>query len=123
MCARILIIEDNPTNLELMIYLLNAFGHHSYTAQDGEAGLEAVYREIPDLIICDIDLPKLTGYQVAKALKAHPTLRTIPLIAVTAFAMVGDKDKVLAVGCDSYISKPIEPETFMTEITIWLTSS
>ena len=115
MSARILVIEDNPTNLELMVYLLNAFGHQPLSARDGEEGLQAAQRERPDLIICDIDIPKLNGYGVAKALKAHSALHTIPLIAVTAFAMVGDKEKVLAAGFDGYISKPIEPETFVTQ--------
>jgi two-component system cell cycle response regulator len=114
--ARILVIEDNPTNLELMGYLLRAFGHTVVTAIDGEQGLEAVRRESPDLIVCDVQLPKFDGYEVAKRLKAHPALRKIPLIAVTALAMVGDRDKLLAAGFDGYIAKPINPETFVREV-------
>src|SRR5215211_3055169 len=113
MPARILIIEDNPTNLDLMTYLLSAFGHTPLTAHDGEEGLQAAQRETPDLIICDLQLPRLNGYEVARWLKSHPGLRAIPLVAVTALAMVGDRDKVLAAGFDRYISKPIDPQTLV----------
>src|SRR5262245_54688307 len=105
MPARILIIEDNPTNLDLMTYLLTAFGHTALTAADGEEGLEAVRREVPDLIICDVQLPQMDGYEVARWLKSHPQFRAIPLVAVTALAMVGDRDKMLAAGFDGYIAK------------------
>src|SRR5260370_38779190 len=98
MPGRILLIEDNPANLELMSYLLTAFGYAPLSAVDGGEGLEAARREKPDLIICDVQLPTLDGYQIAKILKAAPALRTVPLVAVTAFAMVGDRDKVLAAG-------------------------
>jgi CheY-like chemotaxis protein len=96
MTARILIIEDNPTNLELMVYLLKCFGYQYLVAHDGVEGLEVARREQPDLIICDIQLPNLDGYEVARRLKSEATLRPIPLVAVTALAMVGDRDRVLA---------------------------
>jgi two-component system cell cycle response regulator len=123
MGARILIIEDNPTNLELMGYLLKASGHTVLTAMDGEEGLEAMHREVPDLIVCDVQIPKFDGYEVAKQLKNHPSLRQIPLIAVTALAMVGDRDKMLTAGFDGYISKPINPETFVRELEAFLSST
>ena len=113
---RILVIEDNPTNLDLMSYLLKAFGHTVLTAMDGELGLGTIRREAPDLVVCDVQIPKLSGYQVAQRLKNHPALRKIPLIAVTALAMVGDRDKLLAAGFDGYIPKPINPETFVPEV-------
>jgi two-component system cell cycle response regulator len=116
MSARILVIEDNATNLDLMAYLLTAFGHTPLTALDGEKGLLAAQRERPDLIICDIQLPTLDGFEVARWLKSHPDLRTIPLIAVTALAMVGDRDKVLAAGFDGYIAKPIDLQTFVEQV-------
>jgi CheY-like chemotaxis protein len=122
MAARILIIEDNPTNLELMTYLLMAFGHTVLTATDGEAGVAAAHREGPDLIVCDVHLPKLDGYGVAEQLKRHPALSAIPLVAVTALAMVGDRDKVLAAGFDGYLAKPIVPETFVQEVEAFLGS-
>ncbi|MGE0680732.1 MAG: response regulator [Candidatus Binatia bacterium] len=122
MAARILIIEDHPTNLDLMTYLLTAFRHTPLTAPSGEEGLEIVQREQPDLILCDVQLPHLDGYEVARWLKSHPHLRTIPLVAVTALAMVGDRDKLLAAGFDGYIAKPISPETFVTEVEGFLQS-
>ncbi len=120
MPARILIIEDNPANLELMSYLLKAFGHVLLTAQDGRTGLEIVRRERPDLIVCDIQMPGMDGHAVAREIKADPELRVIPLVAVTAFAMVGDRDKVLASGFDGYISKPIDPEAFVAQVETFL---
>jgi two-component system, cell cycle response regulator len=120
MPALILVIEDNPTNLDLMTYLLTAFGHTPLTAHDGEEGLLAAQRERPDLIICDMQLPILDGYQVARWLKSHPNLRAIPLVAVTALAMVGDRDKVLAAGFDGYIAKPIDPQIFVGQVERFL---
>src|SRR5471030_46573 len=120
MTTRILVIEDNLTNLELMCYLLTAFGYLLLTAADGAAGVETVRRESPDLVICDIHLPTMDGYQVAGHLKSDPALREIPIIAVTALAMVGDHDKVLKAGFNGYITKPIDPETFVIQIEAFL---
>jgi CheY-like chemotaxis protein len=113
---RILVIEDNPTNLELMTYLLNASGHSITTATNGEEGLSAALESVPDLILCDLAMPVLDGFGVARRLKSDPRLDGIPLIAVTASAMVGDRDKVIASGFDGYISKPITPETFAGDV-------
>jgi len=118
--ARILVIEDNPANIQLMIYLLQAFGHQPVEAHDGQSGLEAARREPFDLILCDVQLPKLDGYAVAKQLKSHPGLKHIPLVAVTALAMVGNRDTVLAAGFDGYIPKPITPETFVGQVEAFL---
>jgi len=118
--ARILIIEDNATNMELMVYLLRAFGYTPLSASDGEAGVAAAQRELPDLIICDVHLPKLDGYGVVAALKADDRVRHIPTLAVTALAMVGDREKLLEAGFDGYIGKPIEPDTFVTQIESFL---
>src|SRR5438128_2265567 len=112
MGVRVLVIEDNAANRELMTYLLQAFGHETLVAHDGEAGLEAIRKERPDLVICDVQLPKLSGHELASRVKAQPVLNAIPLIAVTAFAMVGDREKALAAGFDGYLPKPIAPETF-----------
>ena len=120
--ARILVVEDNPANLELITYLLEAFGHSAVPALDGENGLEAARREAPDLIICDMQMPRMDGYEMARCLKADPKLRAIPIVAVTAFAMVGDRDKVLAAGFDGYIAKPITPETFVEEVNAFETA-
>lgn len=122
MPARILVIEDNTANLELMTYLLNAFGHFTIAARDGEAGLETALKESLDPIICDIELPKLDGYEVARQLKKNPKFQYIPLVAVTAYAMVDDREKVLNAGFDGYISKPIEPELFVGQVEAFLNS-
>ena len=120
MAARILVIEDNPTNLELMTYLLKAFGHDVVAATEGERGLELAVTGRPDLILCDLALPGIDGFEVARRLKADESLSGVPLVAVTASAMVGDRDKVLAAGFDGYVSKPIAPETFVLEVEAYL---
>ena len=122
MGARVLLIEDNRPSRELMSYLLNAFGHMTLEARDGVDGLEAIRRERPDLVLCDIDLPRLDGYALAGRVKADPEIRHIPLVAVTALAMVGDRDRALRAGFDGYIAKPIEPETFVPEIERFLSN-
>jgi two-component system cell cycle response regulator len=118
--ARILVIEDNLGNLELMTYLLQAFGHQVSAEVDGVAGLAAARRERPDVIVCDVHLPGIDGYGVACELKGDADLKNVPLIAVTALAMVGDRDKVLAAGFDGYISKPIEPPRFIDQVEAFL---
>lgn len=118
--ARILVIEDNPTNLQLMVYLLQAFGHEALQAADGEEGIAVMGRERPELVLCDVQLPRLDGYGVARHVKADLALRHVPLIAVTALAMVGDRDHILAAGFDGYIAKPIAPETFVSQAEAFL---
>ncbi|HEY0489672.1 MAG TPA: EAL domain-containing protein [Telluria sp.] len=120
MPARILIIEDNPTNMELMVYLLTAFGFTPLTASDGISGIQAARDTSPDLIICDVHLPRLDGYGVVAALKQDPVLRSIPVLAVTALAMVGDRERLLEAGFDGYIAKPIEPDTFVVQLEEFL---
>jgi CheY-like chemotaxis protein len=113
-------MEDNATNLELMVYLLNAFGYRALSARDGEEGLRIAGREKPDLILCDIQIPKLDGYEVVRRLKADSAFRLIPVIAVTALAMVGDRDRVLDAGFDGYLAKPITAETFVQQVEAYL---
>ncbi|WP_020470754.1 response regulator [Zavarzinella formosa] len=120
MSARILVIEDNLANLELMSYLLRAFGYEPRTATDGGAGLDAASGEEFDLIICDVHLPVIGGYEVARRLKANPARRKVPLIAVTALAMVGDRERLLAAGFDGYLAKPIDPEMFVPQVETFL---
>ena len=118
--ARILVIEDNPINLELMTYLLRAWGHEAISATDGQAGLDVVRADPPDLVVCDIQMPGLDGYEVARALKADAALARVPLLAVTAFAMVGDHDRALRAGFDGHFSKPVDPAQFMAELARFL---
>ena len=116
MGARILLVEDNPTNLQLMEYLLRAFGHTTLAAADGEAGVAMASQEAPDVILMDLEMPKLNGYEAVKQIKAIPALRGTPVIAVTAIAMVGDRDRILGFGFDGYISKPISPDVFVKQV-------
>jgi two-component system cell cycle response regulator len=123
MCARILVIEDNPANLDLMMYLIGAFGHIAVSARDGREGLRAAAQVKPDLILCDIHLPKIDGYEVVRRLKSDPHCCSIPTVAVTALAMVGDRDRVLQAGFDGYLAKPINPEAFVQQIKGFVNSS
>lgn len=115
--ARILVVEDNPVNLELVTYLLRSWGHETLTAADGETGLALARSAHPDAVICDIQMPgAMDGYAVARALKADPALSHVPLVALTAFAMVGDGDRSIEAGFDLHVSKPIEPDRFMASL-------
>jgi len=116
MPARILIIEDNPANLDLMVYLLQAYGHTAQVARDGERGLETALDEAHDLILCDVHMPGMDGYEVARRIRSVPLMRRTPLVAVTALAMVGDRERVLEAGFDGYLAKPINPETFVSQV-------
>ncbi len=117
---RLLIIEDDPFSLELYTILLEASGYTTLPAADGEAGLALARREQPDLIICDVKLPKLGGCEVVRDLKADPVLRSIPIIAVTILDSVGDQERLLASGFDGYIAKPIVVETFISQLVRFL---
>jgi CheY-like chemotaxis protein len=112
----VLVIEDNPTNLELMRYLLTAFGHDAVGVRGGEEGVTAAIERPPDLILCDIHLPDIDGFEVLRRLKMAPQTRAVPVVAVTASAMAGDREQVLASGFDGYMSKPIVPETFVKDV-------
>ena len=115
MAARILILDDNPENLDLMTFLLEAFGHRTLKAMDGEEGLELARREKPNLILCDLHMPKLDGFEVARQIRRDPQLSEVPLVAVTASAMQGDLEKVMSAGFNGYITKPIVPEEFVSQ--------
>src|SRR5471032_867249 len=106
--------------MELMVYLLRAFGYTPLAAYDGEEGVRMARSELPDLIICDVHLPKLDGYGVVAELKKDPALRKIPALAVTALAMVGDRERLLEAGFNGYIGKPIEPDLFVAELESFL---
>jgi two-component system, cell cycle response regulator DivK len=116
MPARILIIEDDPASLELVQYLLDSAGYATLTATDGGAGLELALSVQPDLLICDLQMPIMTGYEVVERLRGGSTWRRVPLVAVSAFSMPGDREAALTAGFDAYHSKPIVPETFVRDI-------
>jgi CheY-like chemotaxis protein len=116
MTARVLVVEDNPQNLELMCFLLQASGHETLVARNGQQGLDVAAASLPDLILCDIQMPVLDGFGVVERLRLDPRLRGIPCVAVTALAMPLDRERALAAGFDGYLSKPIEPRTFVALI-------
>jgi CheY-like chemotaxis protein len=116
MYAQILVVEDNPANLDFMLYLLSAFGHVTMSARDGEEALRIAVKEKPDLILCDIHLPKLDGYEVVSRLKNNPDSCSIPIVALTALAMVGDRDRVLRAGFDGYVPNPSMPKHLLTRL-------
>ena len=105
---KILVVEDNQDNRDMVVKVLKFNGYQVIEAVDGEEALEKARAETPDLILLDIYLPKMDGYEVAKRLKGDTGLRGIPVIALTAHAMKGNREQALAAGCDGYISKPID---------------
>ncbi len=112
----ILLIEDNEQNRYLATYLLEKKGHRVVSAPDGQKGIQFANDLMPDLILLDIQLPIMDGYAVARALRQIEPLQNIPIIAVTSYAMTGDREKCLAAGCSDYMEKPINPETFVGDI-------
>jgi CheY-like chemotaxis protein len=116
MSANILLIEDNEQNRYLATFLLEKQGFVVTHAPDGPAGIACAGRERFDLILLDIQLPGMDGYAVARALRAEPALAAVPIVAVTSYAMVGDRERALAAGCVGYIEKPINPDTFVADI-------
>ncbi len=116
----ILLIEDNPQNRYLVKFLLETRGHEILQAETGPQGLEMAAANHPDLILLDIQLPGMDGHAVAHALKSDPQLQSIPIVAVTSYAMVGDREKCLAAGAEGYIEKPIDPESFGAEVERFL---
>ena len=116
MKAKILYVEDNEQNAYLVRFILNARGHEVVWAKDGQAGLEATVHDRYDLILLDIQLPVMDGYTVARALRARPALQPTPIVALTSYAMPGDRERALAAGVDGYIEKPIDPTTFASQV-------
>jgi two-component system, cell cycle response regulator DivK len=120
MKTKILIIEDNDQNLYLVTFLLENSGFEVVQAKDGPTGVEYASKIKPDLILLDIQLPGMDGYTVAKEIRANPELKNINIVAVTSYAMMGDREQAFAAGCAGYIEKPINPETFISQITKFL---
>lgn len=116
MSRRILLIEDNEQNRYLATFLLESHGYQVESAFDGASGLAVAQAKQPDVILLDIQLPQMDGHEVARRLRAIPNLRATPIIAVTSYAMVGDRERSIAAGCDGYIEKPIDPATFVGTI-------
>ena len=117
---RILVVEDNKTNMYLIKFMLEKSGYEVIEARKGAVGVELVTKEKPDLVIMDIQLPDIDGLEAVKRIRASKGNHKIPIVALTSFAMTGDKEKALAAGCTDYIEKPINPDTFITEIEKYL---
>ena len=116
MKGKILIIEDNEKNRYLVTFLLKSYGYDVVEAVDGRSGIETAVAISPDLILLDIQLPGMDGYAVARELRRQEVLEEVPIVAVTSYAMAGDRERVLAAGCTGYIEKPINPDTFLSEV-------
>lgn len=123
MPARILVVEDNAANLELARYLLASAGHEILLATHGAEGLDVATRERPDLVISDLQMPVMDGYALIAALQRTPGCDRIPVLALTAFSMPGDREKIMRAGFAGYLSKPIEPELFIAQIAAFLVAT
>ncbi len=120
MPRKILIVEDNDDSRELAVKVLKNKGFATVEAADGEAAVETAISETPDLILLDISIPKMDGYEVAKKLKAMEKFADIPIVALTAHAMKGDREKVIGSGFEGYISKPINVREFPDQVKSYL---
>ena len=120
MSKTILVIEDNEQNMYLVTFILEKHDYRVLQSQTGKEGLSLAKENQVDLILLDIQLPELDGYAIASMIREVEKLKTIPMIAVTSYAMSGDREKALASGCTGYIEKPINPDTFMKEVQQFL---
>jgi two-component system, cell cycle response regulator DivK len=120
MKGKILVIEDNEQNLYLIRYILENADYEVFSASDGEKGIDLASSLLPDLILMDIQLPLMDGYAVAGKLRENPHLADTPIVAVTSYAMPGDREKAMEAGCSGYIEKPIDPDTFEIQVGEYL---
>ena len=118
--AKVLIVEDNSANMTLAVFLLQSAGHTVLSATDAEAGLTLARDEQPNLILMDIQLPRMDGLEATALLKGDEATRAIPVIALTALAMKGDEERIRAAGCDGYIAKPMRYQEFLAPIAAQL---
>ena len=116
----ILIVEDDPKNLKLIRDLLQIRGYTTLEATDGKQGVDMARAKMPDLILMDIQMPVMDGFEAISILKADPVTKSIPIIALTAFAMQGDREKCMEAGCNDYITKPLDTRVFMTKVKEYL---
>ncbi|MBW2049307.1 MAG: response regulator [Deltaproteobacteria bacterium] len=113
---RVLVVEDNEDNMKLITFILEKGGYETMEARTGEEGIRKAFSELPDFVLLDIQLPDMDGLEVLKALRASEECARTPAIAITSYAMSGDRQRFLQAGCNGYIEKPINPETVMAEI-------
>ncbi|HEX5394125.1 MAG TPA: response regulator [Rhodocyclaceae bacterium] len=117
---KILVVEDEPANMYLLKFMLSHAGFAVLEATTGEEGVELALRERPNLVLMDIQLPGIDGHEATKRIRASPIGKDIAIVALTSYAMCGDREKALAAGCTGYIEKPINPETFLQELQSYL---
>ena len=120
MDLKVLVIEDNRQNMYMITYLLESFHYKVSQAFNGIDGIKKANEENPDIILLDIQLPEMDGYTIARELKNNENLKDTPVIAVTSYAMMGDKEKALEAGATGYIEKPIDPDTFISQMEAFL---
>lgn len=120
MACRVLLVEDNPASLELMRYLLDSGGYQTLLATNGQEALEHLSRVLPDLVLTDIQMPVLDGYELLSHIRNSPRTRGLLVVALTAYSMPGDHERVMGAGFDGYMSKPIDPETILDELRHFL---
>jgi two-component system cell cycle response regulator DivK len=120
MKSKVLVIEDNLQNMYMITFLLNSYGYEVLQSFSGIEGIEKAKEEKPDIILLDIQLPKMDGYAIARELRITEELKDTPIIAVTSYAMPGDKEKAIDAGATGYIEKPINPDTFIPEMEAFL---
>ncbi len=117
---KILIVEDNAMNRALLKAILKPEGYELLVTEDGQAGVEIAIREVPDLILMDMMLPVMNGYEATRQLKDHPATRHIPIVAITANAVPTERDRALDAGCDGYITKPIDTRALPNQVRLFL---
>ena len=120
MQKKILVIEDNRDNMTLIIDVLQSLDYGVLEASDGEQGIALAKVEMPDLILLDLSLPRMDGWTVARQLKGEPSIQHIPIIALTAHAMVGDRERAIEAGCNDYIAKPIDLHVLAAKLRQYL---
>ena len=123
MSKRILVVEDQEDNRQILRDLLGNAGYELIEAENGEEALAAVARQRPDLILMDIQMPVMDGYEATRRIRTNPDLKSVPIIAVTSSALAGDESKALAAGCDGYVSKPYSPRELLAKVRAHLAIS
>jgi two-component system, cell cycle response regulator DivK len=123
MTKRILVVEDQQDNRQILRDLLSAAGFEMTEAENGQEALDTIAKSRPDLILMDIQLPVMDGYEATRRIKADPALKSIPIIVVTSYALSGDESKARAAGCDAYITKPYSPRQLLAKVREFLPSS
>lgn len=117
----VLVIDDEPDAAEIVKMLLEMYGAQVITASNGMEGLRLIHKQRPRFVVCDISMPEMTGWELIDAVKHDRTVSMIPIVALTAHAMSGDREKAIAKGFHNYLSKPLRPDTFVSELLLLLT--